>query len=147
MLGAAVGFIPGIAVTYPLTGSDWAGPDATTTDGLPVPDHFLDVPWLLIGGLVIGPAAAHRPRRRAGVALAAADGEQADVTDVRREQRAARRRTLRVLTDRRLATLLWTLPHQARRQSGVSESTTSTAVAPPLAHASISSTGRMPTDS
>ena len=54
LLGAAVGFVPGIAVTFPLTSSSWAGPDATTTDGLPVPGHFLDVPWLLIGGLVLG---------------------------------------------------------------------------------------------
>jgi putative ABC transport system permease protein len=53
VLGAAVGFIPGIAVTFPLTGSSWAGPDATTTKGTPLPDHFLDVPWLLVLGLVV----------------------------------------------------------------------------------------------
>ena len=53
LLGAAVGFIPGIAVTYPLTGSSWAGPDATTDEGLPLPDHFLDIPWLLVLGLVV----------------------------------------------------------------------------------------------
>lgn len=43
LLGAAVGFIPGIAITYPLTSpaSSDAGP-------------FLDVPWLLIGALVLG---------------------------------------------------------------------------------------------
>lgn len=43
LLGAAVGFIPGIAITYPLTAPDYSdtGP-------------FLDVPWLLIGALVIG---------------------------------------------------------------------------------------------
>ncbi|MDQ1598536.1 MAG: putative transport system permease protein [Actinomycetota bacterium] len=52
-LGAAVGFVPGIAVTYPLTATSWAGPDATTSKGLPLPDHFLDVPWLLVGGLVL----------------------------------------------------------------------------------------------
>ncbi|QBR93049.1 ABC transporter permease [Nocardioides euryhalodurans] len=45
-LGAAVGFIPGIAVTYPLTG--WSG---ETDPSLPT--HFLDVPWLLIGSLVV----------------------------------------------------------------------------------------------
>jgi putative ABC transport system permease protein len=41
-LGAAVGFIPGIAVTYPLTRgySDAAA-------------HYLDVPWLMILGLVV----------------------------------------------------------------------------------------------
>jgi putative ABC transport system permease protein len=53
LLGAAVGFVPGIAVTFPLTSSSWAGPDATTTEGLPIPDHFIDVPWLLVGGLVL----------------------------------------------------------------------------------------------
>jgi putative ABC transport system permease protein len=43
VLGAAVGFIPGIAVTYPLTRgySDVAA-------------HYLDVPWLMILGLVVG---------------------------------------------------------------------------------------------
>ncbi|MGB0100022.1 MAG: ABC transporter permease [Nocardioides sp.] len=43
VLGAVVGFIPGIAITYPLTASAYSetGP-------------FLDIPWLLIGGLVIG---------------------------------------------------------------------------------------------
>lgn len=53
VLGAAVGFVPGIAVTFPLTGSSWAGPDATSTDGTPIPGHFLDVPWLLVLGLVV----------------------------------------------------------------------------------------------
>jgi putative ABC transport system permease protein len=53
LLGAAVGFVPGIAVTFPLTGSSWAGPSATTTEGTPLPDHFLDVPWLLVLGLVV----------------------------------------------------------------------------------------------
>ena len=43
MLGAAVGFIPGIAVTYPLTRSfDGSGPS-----------HYLDIPWLLIAALVV----------------------------------------------------------------------------------------------
>lgn len=47
VLGAAVGFIPGVAISRPLTtldprtlGQDAAGP-------------FLDVPWLLIGALVV----------------------------------------------------------------------------------------------
>jgi putative ABC transport system permease protein len=53
VLGAAVGFVPGIAVTFPLTGSSWAGPGATTTEGTPLPGHFLDVPWLLVLGLVV----------------------------------------------------------------------------------------------
>jgi putative ABC transport system permease protein len=43
LLGAAVGFIPGIAVTYPLTRP------AYSTRG-----PFLDVPWLLVVGLVVG---------------------------------------------------------------------------------------------
>ncbi len=43
VLGAAVGFIPGIAITYPLTRS-------FTGTG---PSHYLEIPWLLIGGLVI----------------------------------------------------------------------------------------------
>ncbi|GAA4373531.1 FtsX-like permease family protein [Nocardioides caricicola] len=43
LLGAAVGFIPGIAITYPLTAPAYSdtGP-------------FLDVPWLLVVGLVLG---------------------------------------------------------------------------------------------
>lgn len=46
VLGAAVGFIPGIAVTYPLTG--WGQQmDAS------LPSHYLDVPWLLVGTLVL----------------------------------------------------------------------------------------------
>jgi putative ABC transport system permease protein len=44
VLGAAVGFIPGIAITYPLT---------RNFTGEPGPSHYLDVPWLLIGGLVL----------------------------------------------------------------------------------------------
>lgn len=43
LLGALVGFVPGIAITYPLTsaGSADTGP-------------YLDVPWLMVLGLVIG---------------------------------------------------------------------------------------------
>ena len=48
VLGAAVGFVPGVAVTYPLTGSEWAQEIDPS-----LPDHFLDVPWLLVGALVI----------------------------------------------------------------------------------------------
>ena len=43
VLGAAVGFIPGVAVTYPLTRGFDPGE----------PSHYLDIPWMLIGGLVI----------------------------------------------------------------------------------------------
>lgn len=47
VLGAAVGSVPGIAITYPLTRQDWhPDPDA-------VPSHYLDVPWLMILGLVV----------------------------------------------------------------------------------------------
>ena len=43
-LGAAVGFIPGIAISYPLTRSF-----------SPVgPSHVLDIPWAFIALLVIG---------------------------------------------------------------------------------------------
>ncbi|MQW76944.1 FtsX-like permease family protein [Nocardioides sp. dk4132] len=47
VLGAAVGFVPGWAVSYPLT---YAG----RPEGSDLPDHFLDVPWLLIGAIVVG---------------------------------------------------------------------------------------------
>ena len=51
LLGAAVGFIPGIAVTYPLTGSD-----AGTREGWPSRRRpYLDVPWLMIGVVVVLP--------------------------------------------------------------------------------------------
>jgi putative ABC transport system permease protein len=53
VLGAVVGFVPGIAVTFPLTSESWAEPGATTADGSPLPGHVLDVPWLLVGGLVL----------------------------------------------------------------------------------------------
>ena len=43
VLGAAVGFIPGIAITYPLT-RGYSDVDA----------HYLDIPWLMILGLVVG---------------------------------------------------------------------------------------------
>ena len=43
LLGAAVGFIPGIAVTYPLTRSYLPG----------APSHYLSIPWSLILGLVV----------------------------------------------------------------------------------------------
>jgi putative ABC transport system permease protein len=52
-LGAAVGFIPGIAVTYPLTSATWAE-GAVDAAGAPIADHFLDIPWLLVVGLVVG---------------------------------------------------------------------------------------------
>ena len=43
LLGAAVGFVPGIAISYPLTrGYTGLGPS-----------HYLDIPWLQIVGLVV----------------------------------------------------------------------------------------------
>ncbi|MEO5851837.1 MAG: FtsX-like permease family protein, partial [Nocardioides sp.] len=56
VLGALVGFIPGIAITYPLT--TIAGDVAVGTSGYVSSTGvqsgpFLDVPWLLIGSLVI----------------------------------------------------------------------------------------------
>jgi len=46
VLGAAVGFIPGIAVTRPLTSN-------SGQDGGPATGPFLDVPWLMVLGLVV----------------------------------------------------------------------------------------------
>ena len=45
LLGAAVGLIPGIAVTWPLTTS--------TLNGGPPTGPFLDIPWLMLLGLVV----------------------------------------------------------------------------------------------
>ena len=53
MLGAAVGFIPGMAITYPLTSSRMRLLTARAVHATRCPDHFLDVPWLLILGLVV----------------------------------------------------------------------------------------------
>ena len=52
LLGAAVGLVPGVAVAYPLTGG-WLLVDGT---GAPVagPNVFVDVPWSLLGVLVVG---------------------------------------------------------------------------------------------
>lgn len=44
MLGAAVGLVPGIAVSYPLT---------RNFTGQPGPSHYLEIPWLEIVGLVV----------------------------------------------------------------------------------------------
>jgi len=52
LLGAAVGFVPGLAVTRPLTRTDSGGgvpgEEVYTTVG-----PFLDVPWLMVLGLVL----------------------------------------------------------------------------------------------
>lgn len=47
-LGAAIGFIPGIAVTYPLTAQSYPGFGGGVRTG-----PFLDIPWLMILGLVV----------------------------------------------------------------------------------------------
>ena len=57
LLGAAVGFIPGVAITYPLTGS--SAESCTSTGGFSgrltceASGPFLDIPWLLILALVV----------------------------------------------------------------------------------------------
>ena len=45
VLGALVGFVPGIAVTYPLTSNAWQSDGAS--------QHYLDVPWLMVIGVVL----------------------------------------------------------------------------------------------
>lgn len=47
LLGVLVGMVPGIAVSFPLT-SEWNG-----TPRPAMPSHFLGIPWLLIGSLVV----------------------------------------------------------------------------------------------
>lgn len=53
VLGAAVGFVPGLAVTYPLTSTSWRAPGTLDATGSPLPDHFVDVPWVLVVGVVV----------------------------------------------------------------------------------------------
>lgn len=50
LLGAAVGFIPGVAIAKPLTGNGWLGVDV---NGEELPDYFLAIPWPMIAGLVV----------------------------------------------------------------------------------------------
>ena len=55
VLGAIVGFIPGVAITYPLT-STMQGMCSAEGNGPLICDQtgpFLDIPWLLIAGLVV----------------------------------------------------------------------------------------------
>ena len=52
LLGAAVGLIPGIAITYPLTSTSWAA-EGLDARGNALPSHFIDVPWTLVIGLVV----------------------------------------------------------------------------------------------
>jgi putative ABC transport system permease protein len=53
LLGAAVGFVPGLAVTYPLTSRSWQPAGTLDASGVPLPGHFVDVPWLLVAGVVV----------------------------------------------------------------------------------------------
>ncbi|MFL6002984.1 MAG: FtsX-like permease family protein, partial [Nocardioides sp.] len=58
VLGTVIGFIPGVAVTYPLTGQQggcMVTGSAVVEAGacIAAPSHYLDVPWLLIGALVV----------------------------------------------------------------------------------------------
>jgi putative ABC transport system permease protein len=57
VVGAAVGFIPGIAISYPLTtqygACTFSGSGMTTCEEVPGPSHYLDIPWPFIIGLVI----------------------------------------------------------------------------------------------
>jgi putative ABC transport system permease protein len=53
VLGAAVGFIPGIAVTFPLTSASYRPKGSTDIHGVTLPSHFIDVPWVLVLCLVI----------------------------------------------------------------------------------------------
>ncbi|MEP7738328.1 FtsX-like permease family protein [Nocardioides sp. 31GB23] len=48
VLGALVGAVPGVAITYPLTAPYGFG------EGAGGPSHYLDVPWLLVLGVVVG---------------------------------------------------------------------------------------------
>ncbi|GGD09337.1 ABC transporter permease [Nocardioides daphniae] len=45
VLGAAVGFVPGIAVSRPVTTNTWAAPE--------LQGPYLDVPWLMVLGVVV----------------------------------------------------------------------------------------------
>jgi putative ABC transport system permease protein len=46
VLGAIVGFVPGIAATWPLTSSSWTPGEGSS--------HTIDIPWLLISAVVLG---------------------------------------------------------------------------------------------
>jgi putative ABC transport system permease protein len=46
VLGAIVGFVPGLAATWPLTSSSWTPGEGSS--------HTIDIPWLLIAAVVLG---------------------------------------------------------------------------------------------
>lgn len=55
VLGAAVGFIPGVAITYPLTTNGGGALDGRVDlTGAPIADHYLVVPWTMVVLLVVG---------------------------------------------------------------------------------------------
>lgn len=47
VLGAVVGLVPGVAASWPMTGNSWESQFGG-------PSHYLDIPWLLILGVVVG---------------------------------------------------------------------------------------------
>ncbi|HET8603243.1 MAG TPA: FtsX-like permease family protein [Marmoricola sp.] len=47
VLGVLVGFVPGVAVSFPLTSERYSGAPAGA------PSHYLDIPWLLVLALVV----------------------------------------------------------------------------------------------
>ncbi len=75
LLGAVVGFVPGIAVSFPLT--------RATGRGGRIPGHVLDVPWLLVTGVVVLLPVADGAGGLARCPWPAADGGPAGVRGVR----------------------------------------------------------------
>jgi putative ABC transport system permease protein len=53
MLGAAVGFIPGIAVTWPLTSNGYSAGTCANACTFTNSGPYLDIPWLMVLGLVV----------------------------------------------------------------------------------------------
>jgi putative ABC transport system permease protein len=52
VLGVAMGLVPGIAISYPLTAE--SGAFDPGTGGVLPPTHFLAIPWLPLGLVVVG---------------------------------------------------------------------------------------------
>jgi putative ABC transport system permease protein len=81
VLGALVGFIPGVAITYPLTSMP-SGTCVGTGNG-PMgceTGPYLDVPWLLIAGVFLGAGACFY----SSYGRLRADQKRADVARKRR---------------------------------------------------------------
>ncbi len=51
VLGAAVGFVPGVTAAWVISSDYWT---EGTWDGVGAAHHYLDIPWLLILGVVVG---------------------------------------------------------------------------------------------